>query len=126
MEKKFFEVFPKLFIEEELRELIEDARVTRVSSNPEKTRLRVYLRSEQWIHKKHIYFLEQAIREQFFAGLPMEIKIIEKFELSRQYTPEKFLDVYRESIMLELKNYSALTYNLFVSAKLVFSPGGCA
>ncbi|UWP58949.1 PolC-type DNA polymerase III [Ruminococcus gauvreauii] len=120
MEKKFFEVFPKLFIEEELRELIEDARVMRVSSNPEKTRLRVYLRSEQWIHKKHIYFLEQAIQEQFFAGMPMEIKIIEKFELSRQYTPEKFLDVYRESIMLELKNYSALTYNLFVSAKLVF------
>ena len=110
MGKKFFEVFPKLFIEDELRELIEDAKVTRVTSNPEKTRLRVYLRSEQWIHKKHIYFLEEAIREQFFTGLQMEIKIIETFELSRQYTPEKFLDVYRDSIMLELKNYSCLLY----------------
>ena len=31
------------------------------------------------------------------------VKIIEKFQLSSQYTPENFLDVYRQSILLELK-----------------------
>ena len=41
MEKKFFDVFPKLLIDGELKEYVEEAKVTRVTSNPSKTRLRV-------------------------------------------------------------------------------------
>ena len=49
------------------------------------------------------------------------MKIIEKFQLSSQYTPENFLDVYRQSILLELKQYSALEYNMFYTAEITFS-----
>ena len=38
----------------------------KVAVNPQKDCLRVYIMSSQWIHKKHIYHLEEAIREQFF------------------------------------------------------------
>ncbi len=120
MAKKFFDVFPKLLIDGELKDYIEDAQVTRVTSNPQKTRLRVYLDSRQWIHKKNIYALEKSIRDQFFPGMPMEIKIIENFQLSRQYTPENFMDVYRDSLLLELKEYSVVLYNLLMNAKLTF------
>lgn len=120
MEKKFFDVFPKLLIDGELKDYVEEAKVTRVTSNPSKTRLRVYLNSRQWIHKKNIYALERSIREQFFPGLPMEIKIIEDFQLSRQYTPENFWEVYRDSLLLELKEYSAVLYNLLIQGKLEF------
>ena len=38
----------------------------------------------------------------------MTIKILEKYHLSGQYTPKKLMDVYRDSILMELKNYSIL------------------
>ncbi len=50
----------------------------------------------------------------------MTIKILEKYHLSGQYTPKKLMDVYRDSILMELKNYSILLYNMFRRAVLSF------
>lgn len=121
MDKKFFEVFPGLIIHEEIREFIEDANITKIAVNHEKTALRIYMESKQWIHKQHIYTIEDSIREQLFPNQEITVKIIEKFNLSMQYTPQNFLDVYRESILLEMKRYSVLVYNLFYTAQISFS-----
>lgn len=51
MEKDFFDVFPNLKIKDPLQELLDMVAVTRVSCNPDKTRLWVYISSERWIHK---------------------------------------------------------------------------
>ena len=120
MEKDFFEVFPHLKVGEELRELLERVHVTKVACNPDKTCLRVYIRSDRWIHKKHILALEQEILRQCFPGIPIAVKVIEKFQLSKQYTPENFLDIYHSSMLLELKNYNMLEYNLFQQSKIEF------
>ena len=94
MEKDFFDVFPNLKIKDELHELLDMVMVTRVSCNPSKTRLWVYIRSERWIHKKYIFELEQQIERQCFPGIQMQVTVIERFYLSRQYTPDNFLEVY--------------------------------
>ncbi len=120
MEKDFFEVFPTLQVSKELRELLELVKVTRVTRNPAKTKFRVYLTCERWIHKKNIIKLEKQIQKQIFPGLPVEVTIVEKFLLSRQYTPENFLNAYRDSMELELKNVSPLEYNLFHQARITF------
>ena len=120
MEKDFFEVFPRLKVGEELKEWLEMVRVTKVACNPDKTCLRVYIRSERWIHKKHILALEKEILRQCFPGISIEVKVIEKFRLSEQYTPENFWGIYHSSMALELKNYNMLEYNLFQQAKIEF------
>lgn len=91
MEKDFFDVFPNLKVKKELEELLEMVTVTRVSCNPSKTHIWVYIKSERWIHKKHIFELENQIERQLFSGLELRVTVIEKFRLSRQYTPENFL-----------------------------------
>ena len=48
----------------------------------------------------------------------------ERFHLSEQYTPEKLMNAYKDSILLELKNYSPIEYNLFKGADLAFPDGG--
>jgi DNA polymerase-3 subunit alpha (Gram-positive type) len=48
----------------------------------------------------------------------MNIKIIEKFQLSEQYTLKNLLDVYWNSILTEFHRYSLLEYNLLRHAKL--------
>ena len=121
MEKNFLEAFPGLFISEDTRDLMENVKVTKIAVNQDKTALRIYITSNHMISKRNIYACESAICEQLFAGIDVSVKIIEKFNLSRQYTAKNFMDVYKDSISLELKNYSALLHNLFVSAKKSFT-----
>ena len=61
MEKEFFDVFPNLKLKQELSELLEEVIVTKVACNSAKTCVRVYLKSDRWIHKKHIFSLEEQI-----------------------------------------------------------------
>ena len=120
MVKDFFDVFPNLKVNSELSELLDMVSVTKVSCNPEKTKLWVYIRSERWIHKKHILALQREIERQLFPGIAMTVIVLEKFILSRQYTPENFLESYRSSMELELRNYNVLECNLFKQAQITF------
>lgn len=125
MEKEFFDVFPNLKLKQELSELLEEVIVTKVACNSAKTCVRIYLKSDRWIHKKHIFSLEEQIQRQCFPGLEVSVKVIEKFHLSRQYTPKNFLDTYRSSMELELRNYNMLEYNLFKQAQITFPEDDC-
>ena len=120
MEKMFFDVFPNLKLKAELKEFLEHTEVTRVACNAAKTRVRVYIRSNRWIHKNLIFMLENQIEKQCFPGLNVSVKVIEKFVLSGQYTPENLLNVYRSSMEAELKNYNMLEYNLFKRSEILF------
>ncbi|MDO4339781.1 MAG: PolC-type DNA polymerase III [Eubacteriales bacterium] len=120
MEKEFFDVFPTIKLKTELSEWLDMATVTKVSCNPAKTRIWVYIKSSRWIHKRYIFALEEQIERQCFAGLMVNVTIIERFYLSGQYTPENLLEAYRSSMELELKNYNMLEYNLFKRAKITF------
>ena len=73
-EKDFLDVFPQLKVDPELESLLGEVKVMKVSINPQKDCLRVYVLSRQWIHKKHIYHLEETIKEQFFANAPLRVK----------------------------------------------------
>ena len=120
MEKDFFDVFPHLKVNEKLEELLDMVSVTKVSCNPAKTHIRVYVKSERWIHKKHLFELEKEIERQCFPGIAITVTVIEKFILSRQYTPKNFLEAYRGSMELELRNYNMLEYNLFKRSHIEF------
>lgn len=120
MEREFQEVFPGVQVESGLAELLQSVVVQRVSLSRKKDLLRVYLQSRQWIHKRYIYQLEDLLKQQLFANVPMQVKIIERFQLSAQYTPENLLEVYRSSIQMELKRHSVFLFNLFYTAKISF------
>lgn len=116
----FLDVFPDLKVNENVKDLLDDVEVTKVSSTGKRDFLRVYIHSKRLIPKKNILFLEAEIKKQLFPEYQMKIKIFEKYELSRQYTPSSLMEVYRESILDELKEYSMLEYLLFYQAEWEF------
>ena len=118
--KPFLDVFPDLHITDNLRELLELVEVERVTASRDRSSIRVYIVCPRLIHKQNIYGLEKGIKDQLFPGKRVTIKIQEKFKLSEQYTPEKLLMVYKDSILMELKNYSILLYNMFRKAECSF------
>ena len=118
--KGFLEVFPGLHITDQMRELLGMVSVERVSMTMDRSSIRVYLLSPRLIHKKNIWDLEKGIREQLFPGKRIQIRIFERFQLSQQYTPEKLLKAYRESLLMELKNYSIGEYSILRKAECTF------
>ena len=120
MSKAFREAFPTLKLEEELEGLLDTTEVTKISANHEHTHIRIYLRAKRLIFKKNIWKLEKAITEQIFQNRAIQVKIIESYELSEQYTPKSLIEVYTDSILDELNAYSVLEYNLLRTADMEF------
>ncbi len=120
MSKAFREAFPTLKLEEELEGLLNTTEVTKISANHEHTHIRIYLRAKRLIFKKNIWKLEKAITEQIFQNRAIQVKIIESYELSEQYTPKSLIEVYKDSILDELNAYSVLEYNLLRTADMEF------
>ncbi|MDO5349360.1 MAG: PolC-type DNA polymerase III [Lachnospiraceae bacterium] len=120
MAKGFLEVFPGLNIAAELKELLKLVEVPRVTSTRDRSSIRVYIESPRLIHKQVIYDLEEGIKNQLFPGKQLTIKFQEKYRLSGQYTPEKLLEMYKDSIALELKHYSIIEYTMFKKAEFSF------
>ncbi|MBP3475510.1 MAG: PolC-type DNA polymerase III [Lachnospiraceae bacterium] len=120
MAKQFFDVFPTLKLDTGLKDLFDQVTVEKVTATKRKDFLRVYIASERLIQKEDVFRVENEIKRQFFPNMPMVIKLYEHFTLSAQYNPEKLMDVYRESILLELREYSPVEYNLFKKADISF------
>lgn len=123
MGKKFFDVFPTLKVNNEIRTLFADVEVTKVATNADRTYLHVHTFSTHLIAKRYVYAVEKAIKEQLFARNLIQIQLMEKYQLSLLYTPENLIKEYRESILLELKNRSIVERNMFANAAFRFEDG---
>ncbi len=120
MEKSFFEAFPNLKLEGVQRDLFEQVMVERITTTRRRDLLRIYIRSERLIEKEQVYSVEREIKKQFFPREYMTIKIYEKFVLSEQYTPEKLMELYRESLLVEIRECDHMLYAMFRQADVQF------
>ncbi len=118
--KKFFEVFPSLQLEDKLQDLFGQVEVERISATKRKDFLRIYISSDRLIHKEYVMKAEESIKKQLFPSFSMTVKIYEKYHLSAQYNPEKFMHIYKDSILLELREYSPVEYNIFKNADIEY------
>ncbi len=109
---KFFEVFKTLKLPEELAVYFEDAEVTKVSKTSTNSLARVYIKSDRVISKQIIYKVEDALKKQVFRVQNMDVRIIDRYRLSKQYTPQNIMEIYYDSILFELEKYWILEYNI--------------
>ncbi len=124
MSKTFFEVFPTLQVKDEVKALFEQVSVERITATKRRDFLRIYLSSTHLITKDAILGMEREIGRQLFPQVEIVIKIYEKYALSAQYTLRTLMDVYRDSILLELKEYSHMEYMIFKGAEISFPEEG--
>ena len=66
-EKPFFEVFRTLQVDGQLHSLFEQVMVTRVSTNPGRDVLRVYIVSKKLIAKDQLFHIAKQIQRQGFG-----------------------------------------------------------
>ena len=120
MGKQFFEVFPKLKLDQKNQDLFEQTEIEKVTTTKSRELIRVTFLSRHLIQKENVLKVENEIKKQFFQDYTVRVKLYERFQLSGQYTPEKLMELYRDSILLELKNYSPVEYNIFKGADIFY------
>ena len=121
MAASFFEVFPVLKLNRGMTDLLEEATVEKVTASQAKNRIRVYLHSPRLISYMDVRKLEEQIQGQLFDNTDVHVDVIDRYELSEQYTPERLMSIYFDSFEAELKDSSDLEANIFHKAKKEFT-----
>lgn len=116
----FFKVFPDFRADGELFELLKFANVDRIRASRDRSSLTVYLTFERLVEKYRIYQLGELLKDRLFEGKIRVLNIVESFKLSEQYNPQTLFDLYRDSILLELKNYNIGLYYILCKANVRF------
>ena len=116
--KVFFEVFPTLKAEAEIRLMFQDVEIEKITTNTNRDFLHIHIFSRHLIQKSEIWKMEQMIKEQLFGKVPLTVHMQEHYTLSGQYSPGVLLLEYRDSIIKELHTYSVLAANLFAQAEI--------
>ncbi len=120
MSKTFTEVFPTLKLNSEIRDLMEDTAVSKVSTNSTREFLHVFIDSTHLIPKHQIYDLEMQIKNQLFGRNKIRVQVMENYILSPQYTPENLMYEYFDSFLLELGKHSVVERNMLQNASYSF------
>ncbi len=123
MSKLFFEVFPTLKAEGDIRGLFSDTGVTKVATNSARTFIKIYLESSHLIQKGKVREAERLIQMQLFPYSGPQVEIVETFELSKQYTAENIMREYYESFLFELNERSVIERSMFQNARYTFEDG---
>ncbi len=121
MNNSFFEVFPNLKVNEKLHQLFADTEVKKVTTNSNRDFVRVYMDSHHLLQKQDIYDMEQNLSRMFTGMKAPKLVITERFDLDDSYTPEKVLEEYRDSMILELGRTSEVESSVFAAAKCSFT-----
>ncbi len=116
-ERLFFEVFPKLEPNNQLKRAFADVKVYRLTASESTKTANVYIVSEQMIPKELVYQMEDALKYYLFDNNRDKVHIIENFRLSSVYTVEAIVDSYKDSILYEMSRESVIDFQLINGAE---------
>ncbi len=125
MIKTLREAMPNIRTGNAVMDHMDEIQVVRMTMPRDRSTLRIWLESPVLIQKRDIYALEAAVKQAYFPKNDVVVRIYERFRLEN-VTADEVYKAYRESILLELKTFHLLDYNLFRSAELEFSEDGIA
>ncbi|MBR1875524.1 MAG: PolC-type DNA polymerase III [Lachnospiraceae bacterium] len=123
--KAFNEVFPTFHTQDKnIEEYFSDVCVNRITSNPERSKIDVYIECPHTIPKDVVMKTEKELKNIFPEKTRVAFRLHEKFNLSGQYNAQNLIEEYGPSILCELKRYEPILFGLYKSAQKSFNDEG--
>lgn len=116
----FFEAFDTLHVGQDIHDLFAHVDVVKMVASKSKRQLSIHIESDRLITFTNIKKMEYQLKKQIFVNMMDDIVFIEHYKLSSQYTPEKLMDIYFDSFLLELKEKSIIDYEILHGAEYRF------
>lgn len=111
-QKRFREVFPSVDLGRELNDLIGQTIVTAVSVDEDRQELKVHIVSDNLIALADIERAQEIVAHEIFGHFDSACKIYDTYELSSQYNLESLVNMYKDSLLLEVKHASRFDYRI--------------
>lgn len=117
----FFEVFDQLSnLPKNLEDVFKEVKVERVAVSKSRSEIRIYMESNRIIKRNSIKKMEYQLQKQLFSSTSNIVVLHESYILSAQYTPENLFNVYKDSILEEVRERSIIEYNIFELSEIRF------
>lgn len=116
----FFQAFENLQVSQKIHDLFADVEVKKIVASKNQTRLTVHILSNRLLTYANIKKMEYQVKKQVFQNTVSELVFQEKYQLSDQYTPEKLMPLYYDSLLQELKEVSILDFEIIYNASYHF------
>ena len=121
MAQRCFDVFRGLNLSQELHDLLADVDVMKITKTSANDIYRFHIQSDRLILKENIFKVESAIAKQVFAGTDTKVRLVEKYNLSKQYDVKKLWDIYYDSLLLEYKDRDVIVFSMLKNAQYEFT-----
>ncbi len=118
----FFEAFDQLTVKDELLKIFQTVDVKRIVMSKSTHSVKIYLASDHILTYRVRRSMEYQLRKQLLGEAVRKITLVECYDLSQQYTPEKIMPIYFDSILDELREESAIDANIIRLAEFHFTP----
>ena len=116
----FFEAFDQLNVKNDIREVLETVEVKRILMSKSTCSVRIFVESDHILTYQVRRKVEYELRKQILGEAIRCVRIVERYQLSKQYTPEKIMPMYFDSMLAELREESILDYNIVKEAEISF------
>ena len=117
----FFEAFDQLDVKNDIREVLETVEVKRILMSKSTCSVRIFVESDHILTYQVRRKAEYELRKQILGEAIRCVRIVERYQLSKQYTPEKIMPMYFDSMLAELREESILDYNIVKEAEISFT-----
>ncbi len=117
----FFDAFDQLDVKKEVQEVFQTVEVKRILMSKSTCSVRIFIESDHILTYQVRRKVEYELRKQILGDAVRNIHIIEHYQLSKQYTPEKIMPMYFDSILAEFREESILDYNIVKEAEFTFT-----
>ena len=124
MSKAFFDVFPALKVKKDLHSYFKDTQVERIATNREHTRIKVCFFSDHLIDRKMVDAMRDQLEEQIFAARSVTVYLVERFELSAQFTPRQLMNHYFDSLVYEISSFNHSMGFFFRESEITYPEEG--
>ncbi len=118
----FFDAFDQLQVKKDIRELFQTVDVKRVLMSKSTCSVKIFIESDHLLTYDVRRKVEYELRIQLLGKAVRSVQLIESYQLSSQYNPEKIMPMYFDSILAELREDSILYYNVLKQAEFSFTP----
>lgn len=120
----FNKVFPTLKLSGDLKLYMNEVRVIKITKEDTNELARVYIESNILIPKSVIIKVEEELEKKIFRNFVKHVRVLDRYRLPSNYTPEVIFNEYKESIELELNRYFKTEYQVYRDSDVFFTETG--
>lgn len=118
MEKTFRDIFQSLELSDELKNVTEDVYVVKMAGPKTGERLKIYIKSNHIISRSQLNELANQIKKQVIKKNDVEVKFVERYNLSSTYDAKSILNEYKDSLIEEFHETNEIIYHIIKNAKM--------